>query len=271
MEKQFYCIDEQTKISGILIELNCKKMVHNYEKTEQQLDAILEGSKGRIILTMGGKILINTMDEKKLAETIIENVRHYFGDSINKPKNTADEALIIKRADDWLSGKKRKRDTDKTPQQYADFVVERAKRDFATDTDRAERGDTATTFKEIINAVEQWAEMKRKQSVDAQQLPDQLNTDEAKQYFEKAIGLGLMDNCYRWKKGLQMLSCFAREMSLKLNLNKSTNSDGTKRISWKPFEILFGIEKGKLRSNYNDIQKTGQSPYESDLIDKIFE
>lgn len=105
----------------------------------------------------------------------------------------------------------------------------------------------------------------------AQQIPEQLNTDKAKQYFEKAIELELMDNCFRWKKGLQMLSCFAREMSLKLDLNKASNSDGTKRISWKPFEELFGIEHGKLRLNYNDIQKTGQNPSESNLIDKVFE
>lgn len=104
-----------------------------------------------------------------------------------------------------------------------------------------------------------------------QQLPKELETEEAKRYFAKAIELGLMDNNYKWLKGLQMLSSFAREMSLKLNLNKATNADKTKRIAWKPFEQLFGVERGKLRGNYNDIQKTGVEPKEKDLIDKVFE
>lgn len=99
----------------------------------------------------------------------------------------------------------------------------------------------------------------------AQQLPDKLNTDEAKRYFAKAIELGLMTDNYKWLKGLQMLACFARDFSMKLSLGKGN------RISWKPFESLFEIEPGKLRLNYNDIQKTGQNPSESDLIDKVFE
>lgn len=103
------------------------------------------------------------------------------------------------------------------------------------------------------------------QAAYAQQLPDKLNTDEAKRYFAKAIELGLMTDNYKWLKGLQMLACFARDFSMKLSLGKGN------RISWKPFESLFGIEPGKLRLNYNDIQKTGQNPSESDLIDKVFE
>lgn len=102
-------------------------------------------------------------------------------------------------------------------------------------------------------------------------VPDVLATDEAKRYFEKAIDLGLMDADYNWLKGLQMLACFAREMSMKLQLGKGVNGNGQPKISWQPFEILFGLEKYKLRSNYNDIQKIGQSPIEIGLIDKVFE
>ncbi len=98
-----------------------------------------------------------------------------------------------------------------------------------------------------------------------QVIPDALASDTAKMYFSRAIEFGLMDENYKWLKGLQMLSCFAREMSIKLNLGKG------ERISWKPFEILFKIEKGRLRLNYNDIQKTGQQPKESNLIDSVFE
>ena len=103
------------------------------------------------------------------------------------------------------------------------------------------------------------------------QRPKELSTPEAKRYFEKAIELGLMDNKYIWLKGLQMLACFAVKMSNVLGLGKGMLSDGRKRVSWKPFETLFEVAKGKLRLNYNDIQKTGQEPKEAYLIDKVFE
>ena len=95
-------------------------------------------------------------------------------------------------------------------------------------------------------------------------LPEELKSDEAKAYFEKAIEKGLMDENYKWLKGLQLLSCFAREMSLKLKLGKGD------RISWKPFETLFHLNPNKLRFNYNDIQKTGVAPKDDYIIDEIF-
>ncbi len=104
-----------------------------------------------------------------------------------------------------------------------------------------------------------------------QQIDKELTTPEAKRYFKKAIELGLMDNKYKWLKGWQMLACFAVKMSNVLGLGKGVLSDGRKRVSWKPFETLFKVGKGKLRLNYNDIQKTGQEPKEAYLIDKVFE
>ena len=97
------------------------------------------------------------------------------------------------------------------------------------------------------------------------EMSKELNIPEAKMYFAKAIELGLMDDNNNWLKGWQMLACFAREMSLKLKLGKG------ERIAWKPFEAMFCVPKGKLRLNYNDIQKTGQDPKEVYLIDKVFE
>lgn len=96
-------------------------------------------------------------------------------------------------------------------------------------------------------------------------LPKELQTDQAQKYFASAIKEGLMSSNYEWLSGLQMLACFAREMSLKLNMGKGN------RISWKPFEMLFGIKEGKLRLNMNDIQNKGQSPKDIDKIERIFE
>lgn len=103
------------------------------------------------------------------------------------------------------------------------------------------------------------------------ELPPELNTEQARKYFAKAVELKLMDDDYKWLKTQALLACFARDMSLKLNLGKGVNSDGTPRISWRKFECLFGIGKGKLRRSYNDIQKTGQAPLDSDLLSVIFE
>lgn len=162
MERKFECIDEQTNINSLSIELYCKRMVANYKRTAQLLDALLEDSKGVVIPTLGGKILINTGDDKRLAVAIVQEVKHYFGEPKNKPKNTADEVLIINMADDWLEGVKRS-SAKTTRQEYVNYVVERTKREYTPDTDRANRGDMATTFNEIIEAVEQWAKTKPRQ------------------------------------------------------------------------------------------------------------
>lgn len=96
-------------------------------------------------------------------------------------------------------------------------------------------------------------------------LPKELNSDKASIYFAKAKENGLIDDNYKWLKGMQLLACFCHDMSQKLNMGKGG------RTAWKPFEKLFGIAKGKLRSNYNDIQKTGQSPSDIALVDSIFQ
>ena len=95
-------------------------------------------------------------------------------------------------------------------------------------------------------------------------LPSKLDTDKAHRYFAKAKEIGLIDDNYKWLKGKQLLACFCHDMSQSLSLGKG------ERIAWKPFEALFGIEKGKLRSNYNDIQKTGQNPSDIALVDDVF-
>lgn len=95
-------------------------------------------------------------------------------------------------------------------------------------------------------------------------LPSELDTENAHKYLTKAKEIGLIDDNYKWLKGKQLLACFCHDMSQKLNLGKGN------RIAWKPFEALFGIEKGKLRGSYNDIQKTGQNPSDIALVDDIF-
>lgn len=92
-------------------------------------------------------------------------------------------------------------------------------------------------------------------------LPPELDTPEAKAIFDKATELGLMDYNFRWLQGKQYLACFARRMSLYLKLGKGLNPDNTPRTNWQPFEMLFNMPSGKLRSNYNDVKgKYGENP-----------
>lgn len=105
----------------------------------------------------------------------------------------------------------------------------------------------------------------------APQLPSELDTKQARKYFARAVEAGLMSKQYEWQKSQLLLSFFAQEMSIKLGLNKAQNKDGSSRISWKPFEILFGIEKGHLRQSMNDFKKDLQEPMELDIVTTIFQ
>lgn len=98
----------------------------------------------------------------------------------------------------------------------------------------------------------------------ADAMPKVLQSPEADKYFQRAIESRLMSEDYKWLDGLQMLACFAEAMSRTLHLGKG------ERISWKPFETLFGIPYGKLRSNLNDIHKTGSTPKNERILDEIF-
>ena len=98
--------------------------------------------------------------------------------------------------------------------------------------------------------------------------PDELNTEQAKKYFAKAIEVGLMNEQYKWAKSKALLACFCREMSNKLNLSKATKDDGGKYVKWKPFEMLFGYRNLKL--DLNQIKQTGENPKGIEIVDSIF-
>ncbi|MBQ7690407.1 MAG: hypothetical protein IJT30_04335 [Muribaculaceae bacterium] len=103
------------------------------------------------------------------------------------------------------------------------------------------------------------------------ELPSELDTEQARKYFASAVAAGLMNEQYKWLASQSLLACFCREMSVNLDLGKGYSSEGQKRLSWKPFEQLFGIKKGALRASYNDIQKTGQDPISIEKVNAIFE
>lgn len=62
-------------------------------------------------------------------------------------------------------------------------------------------------------------------------LPQELNTDEAKKYFSNAIEAGFMDNCYQWKGTMYQAALFAEICSEKLCL----------KYKWKTFEMFWDV------------------------------
>ena len=120
------------------------------------------------------------------------------------------------------------------------------------------------------DAALKYFERHRNPSTEAIELPKKLDTAAARQYFAKAVKDGLMSEQYKWLASQGLLACFAREMSLKLELNKAKNSDGSSRISWQPFEVLFGYERGSLKQSLADIKKTGQNPLGIEKVNAIF-
>lgn len=102
------------------------------------------------------------------------------------------------------------------------------------------------------------------------ELPSELDTEQAREYFARAVAAGLMSEQYKWLASQSLLACFCREMSVNLDLGKGYSSEGQKRLSWKPFEALFNVKAKNLTTSLNDIKKTGQDPIGIEKVEAIF-
>lgn len=220
------CIDGCTDISFVSVELACTCMKMNYERTKEYLDALLTKHKGIVLISSNGDILINTIDERKLATDIVKKVIDYFGEPQNKPQNTNREKLIVAEAEEWLKGIQ---DNQPTPQQYVDFVNERFKSDY-----KPNRLST-----EIKERFAQWMAEKREQPDtlnDEQaghiQLPDELATEQALKYWERAKEQGLINADYSFIGTIYERAYFADEFSNKLGI----------KAKWKYFQILWNCK-----------------------------
>lgn len=103
-----------------------------------------------------------------------------------------------------------------------------------------------------------------------QELPTEIDTEQARKYFARAVDVGLMSEQFEWLASQSLLACFCREMSLKLGLGKGYSSEGQRRLSWKPFEALFNVNAKNLITSLNDIKKTGQDPIGIEKVEAIF-
>ncbi len=80
------------------------------------------------------------------------------------------------------------------------------------------------------------------------ELPPQLNTQKAEDLFNRAVEAGIMTveaTGYKWNRTKQLCAYFVEQASEFLNLTTRQDKDGNIATCWKPFEILFGVNKLK--------------------------
>lgn len=239
--KKYQVIDEQIDIGSLFFEAETNSLRFFLERNpiakrfdvnvKGRLDILLEMSMGHIDTALGGKIFINTIDRKKLAPEIVDMLKCWLGE--RELKNTEHYDIIKKHAESWLQSIEQETDTP-TPNQYADFVLAKARDQFEPMT-REQWGDdgyidyevyyrnAADEFSEKMSAIEEWAKMKREQPAAAQPdeptqtfvLPPELDTPEARKYFERAIEKGYIEsspNGLKWTKTKAQLAYFCEKV-----------------------------------------------------------
>lgn len=92
-----------------------------------------------------------------------------------------------------------------------------------------------------------------------QNLPEVLNTQQAKEYFSKAIKAGFMDNCYQWKGTMYQAALFAEICSEKLKI----------KHKWKTFETLWNVTH-LAQTRRESKERFGKVGREKEII-RIFE
>ncbi|MFR9556116.1 MAG: hypothetical protein SNH99_01840 [Rikenellaceae bacterium] len=102
------------------------------------------------------------------------------------------------------------------------------------------------------------------------QLPQELTSTKATELIDKAIKVGLIEkkgDSYKWNYSKALLAYFADKASEYLCLGKGMY-DGKIKVSWKPFEMMFGYND--LSGAKRDYQREGTSPTNKDIVDSLF-
>ena len=76
-------------------------------------------------------------------------------------------------------------------------------------------------------------------------LPEELNTPEARRLLQKAIKTELCDENYKWHDTKALLAYLADSLSTKLELGEKLYGDRIE-TSWRPFAALFGVSAREL-------------------------
>ena len=116
----------------------------------------------------------------------------------------------------------------------------------------------------------------KRYGVNTQEVPQCLQTEEAKKILLEAVKNGLIllsNNQYRWnynKYNGQLLAYFCEKSSFYLGLSKKVDKEGKQTVSWKPFETLFNTKN--IKSYKNDHLKDNYMfrPKDYEQVDKLF-
>ena len=130
-----------------------------------------------------------------------------------------------------------------------------------------------TVIEQIIKQVEtELIVQPEKKGQKIKELPKELQTDEAKALFQKAIEEGFVEqdgNMYKWKakESLALLAYFIDKANCYLSLIPKNG-----RTQWKPFCIAFGYSKSKsFIDAKKEWQDTGTLPVGWRNIDSLFQ
>lgn len=200
MKAQFECIDEQTHINEMSLKVCCTKVSKNYENAEKQLNVLLDKCIGAVSLTLGGKILINTINNKTMATAIVRKLRCCLVDPGNNPNNL--NALEI--AQEWLNSINQNQYTNK---EYVDCVIEKFKSEYINIVSDEMGGNEADSGysdyiiakgsqnKEILMSLEQWGSEKRRHT-NAQRANNQYYAAAVTQNDKKVFEFNELQNKY---------------------------------------------------------------------------
>lgn len=199
------------------------KLLAQFEDSPVYITARTDGQRTRV------DVYINTNSRKALAEAVVYEVGHYFGNPDNKLENTKDTAIIERKAEAWLQTIPPDTYTTK-PDLYPGRVFDRAMLELQAvkhfdlsgkmTPPRYEFPDDGITLDgcklsdgelaAIIEAVGRWVKS-QDQAPTAQQIPDELKADNAIKYLERASNHGYWKpsgDKATWEKTPAMLGYF---------------------------------------------------------------
>ena len=105
-------------------------------------------------------------------------------------------------------------------------------------------------------------------------LPKELESEDFKSIIRKGIKVGVIEvfpDGFKWKGTKVLLAYFAEYISKRYELSKGIDNKGNAMVSWKPFELLFGVEKLKeAKQNWMRLN-TQFKPNGHEEIDKLLE
>ena len=220
MKAQFECIDEQTHINEMSLKVCCTKVSKNYENAEKQLNILLDKCIGAVFITLGGKILINTINKKTMATAIVRKLRCCFADPENNPNNL--NALEI--AQEWSNSINQNQYKNK---EYVDCVIEKFKSEhinIVSDEMEGVEADSGysdyiiakdSQNEEILISLEQWGSEKRRHT-NAQRTTSRHNVDTITETDKKSFEFDESQN----KKISEVFSNYDIEVNYEITLNE---------------------------------------------------